>query len=213
MRLMKDFLSDDKNMDALCDSTDLGATLLNFLELKKVITDEILDKINNENGKINKNTILYKFLRDSRDDEDLDHIIAALDASRNSKAMACFVNLRTKKLQSGENSGACNTPSLPPTTAVKLTTMSISKIADLIENDSEILEKITTLNKTFGVGDAAVSSAVKMYKMDTKTANSLLYQILTKWRSARYDADAKGSHFLAILQSAGYRGAEGGFLT
>lgn len=45
MRLMKDFLSDDKNMDALCDSTDLGATLLNFLELKKVITDEILDKI------------------------------------------------------------------------------------------------------------------------------------------------------------------------
>ncbi|OXA46250.1 serine/threonine-protein kinase BUR1 isoform X1 [Folsomia candida] len=82
----------DENFDELTTLLDVNDSLLSYLEVKSIITDETVDLLRKINGKVNKAHRLLTILRNLRTDEDLPVIMHALgdDVSCNKRAFQIF---------------------------------------------------------------------------------------------------------------------------
>ncbi|XP_035712583.1 uncharacterized protein LOC118437562 [Folsomia candida] len=82
----------DENFDELRTLLDVNDSLLSYLEVKSIITNETVDLLGKINGKANKADRLLTILRNLRTDEDLPVIMHVIgdDVSCNIRAFQIF---------------------------------------------------------------------------------------------------------------------------
>ncbi|XP_035701485.1 uncharacterized protein LOC110862488 isoform X2 [Folsomia candida] len=128
----------NENYEALRNALDVSESLLNHLEVNKIITEEAMDSLVKTYGGKNKADRLLRILRDLRTDDDIPVIMDALgdDVSRNKKAYQIFEGWGSNKRCETNHDPGTETINLIPvakcTSDMKQIIQKPRKIANLV---------------------------------------------------------------------------------